>query len=82
MLPLHRVDLLLGIDNYHLFKGMVTAESASLKFFAEQCHMKWTIRGREDRESEVTNHAFNLTMSESYQPLYSHEFNEDIEMSE
>ena len=43
VLPLHRVDLLLGIDNYHLFKGMVTTESTSLGLFAEKCRLNWTM---------------------------------------
>ena len=36
VLPLDRVDLLLGIDNYHLFKAMGSIESASSGFFMEQ----------------------------------------------
>ena len=35
VLPLDRVDLLLGIDNYHLFKAMESIESASSGLFTE-----------------------------------------------
>ena len=70
LLALDRIDLLLGINNCHLFKAMGSTESESSGLFAEQSRLGWTLRGRLDSKREITHQTFNLTVSNPnrYQP--------------